>query len=175
MVDEGGKEFEPRAGEIRLSADPAAMPGDAHIVFIGKVHSPWKSRADCPKNMAQARDRRGAGSVELFADYRPGLAGLSRFSHVVLISWFDRSPRDLIVQAPRHASEPRGTFALRSPVRPNPMGLHIARIVDIDEGAGVIGIDAIDLIDGTPIVDIKPYFPSIDSFPDATRPGEGGR
>ena len=87
----------------------------------------------------------------------------------MLLSWFDRSRRDLILQNPRHVDAPRGTFSLRSPVRPNPIGMHIARLVSLDADKGVIGIDAIDLLDGTPIIDVKPYFASIDSFPDAAK------
>jgi tRNA (Thr-GGU) A37 N-methylase len=66
---------------------------------------------------------------------------------------------------PRHADAPRGTFSLRSPVRPNPIGLHLVRIVAIDRITGIIGIDAIDVLDGTPLVDIKPHFASVDAPP----------
>ena len=160
---------ERREGEAALDFDPAELPGDGHIVFIGRVSSPWKSRDECPKNMADARETGKTASVTIDAPYRPGLAGLERFSHVVLLSWFDRSRRDLILQNPRHVDVPRGTFSLRSPVRPNPIGMHIARLVSLDADKGLIGIDAIDLLDGTPIVDVKPYFASIDSFPDAAK------
>lgn len=162
-----------RAGETALRFDPAEMPADAHLVFIGRILSPWKKRADCPKNMAQARlaDRRA--QLELLAPYRPGLAGLDGFSHVTILTWLDRSPRDLIVQKPRHAERPKGVFALRSPARPNPVGLHVARILGIDHAAGRIELDAIDVLDGTPVIDLKPYFASIDAFPDAARPQSG--
>ena len=160
---------ERREGEAALDFDPAELPGDGHIVFIGRVSSAWKSRDECPKNMADARETGKTASVTIDAPYRPGLAGLERFSHVVLLSWFDRSRRDLILQNPRHVDAPRGTFSLRSPVRPNPIGMHIARLVSLDADKGVIGIDAIDLLDGTPIIDVKPYFASIDSFPDAAK------
>lgn len=170
MTDENGPEWGKRPGEIALDADPGAMEADAHLVFLGRVRSPWKRREDCPKNMAQARERGLGATIELLPAYRPGLRGLSGFSHVVVLTWFDRSARDLILQAPRHAPEPRGTFALRSPVRPNPVGLHVARLVAVDEAAGLLSLDAIDVLDGTPVIDIKPYFASIDAFPDAERP-----
>ena len=160
---------ERREGETTLDFDPAELRGDGHIVFIGRVSSPWKSRDECPKNMADARETGKTASVSIDAPYRRGLAGLERFSHVVLLSWFDRSRRDLILQNPRHVDAPRGTFSLRSPVRPNPIGMHIVRLVLLDADKGVIGIDAIDLLDGTPIIDVKPYFASIDSFPDAAK------
>ena len=160
---------EKRDGEAALEFDPAELPGDSHVVFIGNVSSPWKSRNTCPKNLADARATGKAASVTIDSTYRPGLAGLERFSHIVLLSWFDRSRRDLITQNPRHAETPRGTFALRSPVRPNPVGLHVVRLVSLDVETGVIEIDAIDLLDGTPIIDVKPYFASIDSVPDAAK------
>jgi tRNA-Thr(GGU) m(6)t(6)A37 methyltransferase TsaA len=159
---------EAREGEEALEFDPGALPGDGHVVFIGRLNSPWKSRDECPKNMADARKLGKPASVEIDARYRRGLQGLERFSHVVLLTWLDRSRRDLIIQNPRHAEAPRGTFSLRSPVRPNPVGLHVAKLVSLDVENGLIGIDAIDALDGTPIIDVKPYFASIDSVPDAT-------
>ena len=161
-----------REGERQLPFDPAAMPADAGLVFIGKVRSPWIERSECPKNMAAARERGRPASVEIAEPYREGLEGLSGFSHVVILTWLDRSDRDLIVQFPRHATAPRGTFALRSPARPNPIGLHVARIVSVEVVAGIVGLDAIDVLDATPVVDIKPYYASIDAFADATRPSE---
>ncbi|MBO6716870.1 MAG: tRNA (N6-threonylcarbamoyladenosine(37)-N6)-methyltransferase TrmO [Rhizobiaceae bacterium] len=159
---------EAREGEEALDFDPGALPGDGKIVFIGRLNSPWKSRDECPKNMADARKLGRPASVAIDTLYRRGLTGLERFSHVILLTWLDRSQRDLIIQNPRHASEPRGTFSLRSPVRPNPIGLHVAQLVSLDIDSGILGIDAIDALDGTPVIDVKPYFPSIDSIPDAT-------
>lgn len=162
-----------REGETALDFDPAEMEGDARIVFIGRVRSPWTSREDCPKNMREARERGVQASVEIDAPYRDGLAGLERASHVVLLTWFDRAARNLIVQKPRHAPKASGTFALRSPVRPNPIGLHVARLASLDRATGLLTLDAIDVLDGTPLVDLKPYFASVDSVPDAVmRPTE---
>lgn len=160
---------ERRDGERALGFDPAELPGDGHVVFIGRVSSPWKSRDECPKNMADARETGKTASLVVDEPYRAGLAGLERFSHIVLLSWFDRSRRNLIVQNPRHAGAPRGTFSLRSPVRPNPVGMHVAKLVSLDIETGILEIDAIDLLDGTPVIDIKPYFASIDSMPDAAK------
>jgi tRNA-Thr(GGU) m(6)t(6)A37 methyltransferase TsaA len=160
--------FEKRDGEISLATDPAAMPPDGHIVFIGRIRSPWKSRGDCPKNMAAARERGLAATVEVGEAFRPGLEGLGGASHVIILSWFHHAPRNLIVQKPRHATEPKGVFALRSPARPNPVGLHVAKLIALDVAAGLLTLDAIDVLDGTPVIDIKPYFASIDAFPDAT-------
>ena len=79
----------------------------------------------------------------------------------------DKARRDLIVQAPRHADGLRGTFALRSPVRPNPVSMSAVRITALDMDAGVLGIDATDAFDGTPVVDIKPMLDTVDIPPPA--------
>lgn len=159
--------FTTREGEVQLADDPATQPGDGHVVFIGRIRSPWTSRQDCPKNMAAAREKGGGGSVEIALPFRAGLAGLEAASHVVLLSWLHHAPRNLIVQKPRHAEIAKGTFALRSPARPNPVGLHIARLIALDGDSGILTLDAIDVLDGTPLIDVKPYFASTDSIPDA--------
>ncbi|CAG0995505.1 MAG: tRNA (N6-threonylcarbamoyladenosine(37)-N6)-methyltransferase TrmO [Rhizobiaceae bacterium] len=166
--------FETREGEVKLAGNPGAGAGDGRVVFIGRIRSPWTDRAECPKNMSAAR---AAGRpAELIVDeaYRRGLEGLDGVSHIVILTWLHHSPRDLIVQKPRHAAAARGVFALRSPARPNPVGLHVTRLVGLDRDRGTLTLDAIDVLDGTPVIDIKPYMPSIDAFPDATRPTADG-
>lgn len=160
--------MEQREGEIALPFDPGTN-SDAAIVFIGQVRSPWHERAACPKNMTAARETGQGASLHINEPYRPGLDGLERASHAIVLTWFDRSARNLIVQKPRHAGAPSGVYALRSPARPNPIGLHICRILNLNHQTGVVELDAIDVLDGTPLVDIKPYFASTDSFPDAVR------
>ncbi|HEY6630093.1 MAG TPA: tRNA (N6-threonylcarbamoyladenosine(37)-N6)-methyltransferase TrmO [Rhizobiaceae bacterium] len=162
--------FEQREGETALADDPATTAADAGLVFIGRIRSPWKTRADCPRNMAAARATGQAATIEIEPQFRPGLDGLAGTSHIVVLSWLGFAPRNLIVQKPRHAAQAKGVFALRSPARPNPVGLHVARLVSLDAGAGLLSIDAIDVLDGTAVVDLKPYFASIDSFPDALPP-----
>jgi tRNA-Thr(GGU) m(6)t(6)A37 methyltransferase TsaA len=167
--------FGMRGGETALAFDPAQMDGDARIVFIGRVRSPWTTRQDCPKNVREARERgdaRGA-TVEIDAPYRAGLMGIASASHVILLTWLDFAPRNLIVQKPRHATEAKGVFALRSPARPNPVGLHTVRLLGLDATAGLLSIDAIDVLDGTPLIDMKPHFASVDAVPDATIPRGG--
>lgn len=159
---------EKREGEVELARNPADLPPDGHVVFIGRVRSPWITREECPKNMARARERGMPASVEVAPDYRPGLAGLEGASHVAILTWLDRSARNLIVQKPRHAPHPKGVFALRSPARPNPVGLHIASLIGVDVHAGILTLDAIDVLDKTPVIDIKPYYASTDAVPEAT-------
>jgi tRNA-Thr(GGU) m(6)t(6)A37 methyltransferase TsaA len=166
--------FPPREGETALAFDPANAEGDASVVFIGRVRSPWTTREDCPKNMAAAREAGGGGLVEIDAAYRPGLAGLAGISHVILLTWLHHSPRNLILQKPRHAAEAKGVFALRSPARPNPVGVHVVRLTGLDVAAGMLRLEAVDVLDGTPLIDVKPYFASTDSVPEAVRPGSAG-
>jgi tRNA-Thr(GGU) m(6)t(6)A37 methyltransferase TsaA len=160
--------FERREGEESLAFDPAAMPADGHVVFIGRIDSAWTKREDCPKNMRAARETGKPAAVFIDAPYRPGLRGLGTASHVIVLTWLHHSPRDLIVQKPRHAAEAKGVFALRTPVRPNPVGLHVARLLSLDVEEGKLGLEAIDALDGTPVIDIKPYFASVDSVSEAT-------
>jgi tRNA-Thr(GGU) m(6)t(6)A37 methyltransferase TsaA len=157
-----------RPGELALDVDPAASAGDAHVTFIGCLRTGWTSRASAPKNPREARDRGGGARIELDPPYRAGLQGLERYSHAIVLYWMHEARRDLIVQAPKHRPEPCGVFALRSPVRPNPIALAVVRILSIDAAAGIIEVDAIDCLDRTPLLDIKPYRPTIDAVPKAT-------
>lgn len=166
--------FEIREGEERLPFDPATRATDAGLVFIGRVESPWTRREDCPKNMREAGEKGGGARVVLDPAYRAGLRGLDGHSHAILLTWLDRSPRDLIVQRPRHATAATGVFALRSPVRPNPVGVHVVRLRSVDATAGLVDLEAVDVLDGTPLIDIKPYFASTDSVPEASRPTRNG-
>ena len=157
-----------RPGEIALPFDPATSGGDAHVVFIGRIRTAWTSRPQAPKNAREARERGLSAHIEVEAPYRAGLDGLERFSHAIALYWMHEARRDLIVQAPKHSPVPRGVFGLRSPLRPNPIALAVVRILSIDAASGRIEIDAIDCLDGTPLLDIKPYLPSVDAVPEAT-------
>ena len=155
----------PRAGEVALPFDPGAA-GPLTLHPIGRVRSPW-GPGDCPKNLREARERGGSFALEIDADFRAGLAGLAPGGAVVLLYWTGLARRDLIVQAPSHAPEPRGVFALRSPARPNPVALAVTRITTLDAATGRVGVEAVDAFDGTPLLDIKPWLPSVDVPPGA--------
>jgi tRNA-Thr(GGU) m(6)t(6)A37 methyltransferase TsaA len=148
-----------RDGEIAVEL-PAKT--DASLYFIGRIRTPWKRREECPKN---ARESDAVCTVELDPRWAPGLQGLESATHVVLLYWMNQARRDLVVQSPRHYAEQRGTFALRSPARPNPIALSVARLLRVDgHKLAVVGVDCLD---DTPLLDVKPYFASTDSVPDA--------
>ncbi len=152
-----------RPGEISIALPPAT---DAGLMFIGRIRTPWPTPADCPKNSAARAEVEA--TIDLDARFADGLRGLDLYSHAVVLYWLDRSARDLIVQAPGHLAGPRGVFALRSPVRPNPIGLSVVEVLRV-EGKRVV-IRRIDCCDGTPVIDIKPYLASIDAVPEARKP-----
>jgi len=154
----------PRDGEELLPFDPAEGDGP-RVAFIGRVRSPWRPDGEHPKNIRKAREMGGAARIELDPAYAPGLKGLSAGQYVIVVYWMDRARRDLLVQNPRHVEAPRGTFSLRSPNRPNPIALSSVVITDLDLEAGRIGIDAIDCLDGTPLVDLKPWLETVDIPP----------
>ena len=122
------------------SDDPYALRGgeavvelpagfDAALYYIGRIRTPWNRREDCPKN---GRESDALCTVELDPRWAEGLSGLETVSHVMLLYWMDKARRDLVLQSPRHYTERRGTFALRSPARPNPIAVSVARLVRID-------------------------------------------
>jgi tRNA-Thr(GGU) m(6)t(6)A37 methyltransferase TsaA len=153
------------AAGLRNGEVAAALPGtsDAALYYIGRIRTPWMRRQDCPKN---GRESDAVCTVELDPRWTPALAGLESVSHVVLLYWMDKARRDLVVQSPRHYAECRGTFALRSPARPNPIALAVVRLLGIAGNAlQVVGLDCLD---DTPLLDIKPYFVSTDCVPEAS-------
>ena len=155
-----------RSGEVALPFDPARVADDARLQVIGRLRSPW-SRGNCPKNLREARDRGGQFTAEIAAPFRPGLVGLTAGQAVILLYWTGLARRDLIVQSPAHRDGPTGVFALRSPARPNPVALAAVRLLAIDPDAGLLTLDALDAFDGTPLLDVKPWLPTVDIPPDA--------
>ena len=156
-----------REGEVAVEL-PAGF--DASLYYIGRIHTPWKRREDCPKN---PRETDAVCTVVLDPRWVAGLQGLETVSHVVVLYWMDRARRDLVLQAPHHYAELRGTFALRSPVRPNPIAVSVARLVGI--AGNTLSVVGLDCVDGTPLLDLKPYFAWTDSVPDAAVGWHAGR
>ena len=142
------RENEIRVGEVAVEPPSAA---DAGLVFIGTIHSPWTSRLETPR---QGRDDGPACRIEVFDPWVEALEGLQRFERIEVLYWLHLSRRDLVRQSPRNDGTTRGTFALRSPVRPNPIATSIATLEGID-GANLT-VRGLDCIDGTPLLDLKP-------------------
>jgi tRNA-Thr(GGU) m(6)t(6)A37 methyltransferase TsaA len=155
-----------RPGEIRAEIDPAAVSGDARLLFIGRARTPWKTRDDCPKNLRDARERGGRAWIEIDAPWRRGLSDLKSGSAVIVVTWLDQARRDLLIQAPRHSTKLASVFSLRTPVRPNPLGLHVVGLLGCDPESGRLEIDALDCLDQTPVLDIKPWRAGVDIPPD---------
>jgi tRNA-Thr(GGU) m(6)t(6)A37 methyltransferase TsaA len=148
-----------RPGEVAIEL-PANF--DAGVYFVGRIHTPWQRREECPKN---ARESDAVCTIEVDPRYAAALKDIETSSHLLVLYWMDKARRDLVLQAPRHYDTQRGTFALRSPVRPNPIAASVVKLVGVDgPRLSVIGLDCLD---GTPLIDIKPYFASVDAVPDA--------
>ena len=136
------------------------------LLTIGHAETPW-SRGACPKNMRAARDSGQAAALVVGTAFQAGLTGIERATHLILVGWFADAERDVLVQHPRHLPAAQGCFALRTPVRPNPIGVSIVRLTGVDTARGRLMLDALDWFDGTPLLDIKPYYPSTDMIADA--------
>ena len=149
-----------RPGEV---AAPLPDAFDAGLYFIGRIRTPWTERAQCPKNASESD---AVCTVEVDTRWAAALADVETCSHLVLLYWMHEARRDLVVQVPRHYGRGRGSFALRSPVRPNPIALSVVRLLGVEETR--LSVQGLDCLDGTPLLDIKPYFSSVDAVPEAT-------
>jgi tRNA-Thr(GGU) m(6)t(6)A37 methyltransferase TsaA len=146
-------------GEVATTLSDAF---DAGLYFIGRISTPWARREDCPKN---ARESDAVCTIEVEQRYAPALAGVESCTHLLVLYWMHQARRDLVLQVPRHYGKQRGTFALRSPVRPNPIAASVVKLVAV-EGLRLFVV-GLDCLDGTPLLDIKPYFASTDAVADA--------
>ena len=124
---------------------------DAGLIFIGVIRTPWTDRMDCPR---QGRHDGPVCRIEIFEPWAEALSGIENYDRIEVLYWLHRSRRDIILQSPRSDGTTRGTFSLRSPVRPNPIGTSLVRLVGI-EGA-ILLVRGLDCLDGTPLIDLKP-------------------
>lgn len=143
-----GRENEVRAGEVTVEPPPAT---DAGLVFVGRIRTPWVTRAETPR---QGQPDGPVCRLEIFDPWKPALQGLQRYENIEVIYWLHLSRRDIVQQVPKSSGRSHGTFALRSPVRPNPIGTSIVKLVGI-EGSTVL-VRGLDCLDETPLLDIKP-------------------
>jgi tRNA-Thr(GGU) m(6)t(6)A37 methyltransferase TsaA len=142
------RQNELREGELAVEAPKAR---DAGLVFIGRIRTPWSSRVDTPR---QGRHDGPVCRLEIFEPWVPALKGVDFYSHLEVIYWLHQSRRDLVLQSPKDNRSTRGTFSLRSPQRPNPIGTSIVKLVGV-EGSTVF-VRGLDCLDETPLIDLKP-------------------
>ena len=131
---------------------------------IGIIRTPFKERKEVPRQAALVRHVEAV--VELDPEYEEGLSDLEGFSHIILLTHLHLSEGFSLRARPPVDTEVRGLFAIRSPRRPNPIGFSVVRLEKI-EGTR-LHIRGADMVDGTPLLDIKPYIPRTDSWPEAT-------
>ncbi len=137
-----------RPGEIAVEHRQAS---DASLQYIGCIHAPWPRREDCPRQ----GDLDGPEcQIEVFQPWDQALAGLEPQCSLEVLYWLHQSRRNLVLQCPRGRDQRLGTFALRSSVRPNPIGSSIAELIGIE--GRVLRVRGLDCLDGTPLLDLKP-------------------
>ena len=128
---------------------------------IGTVHSPYREKAEAP---IQPRYSSEPGQVEIFPEFADGLRGLEGFSHIWVIFVFHRSEGYELHVRPYLDEEKKGVFACRAPRRPNPIGISLVKLESIDNN--ILNISGLDMLDGSPVLDIKPHVVDFDEFPD---------
>jgi tRNA (adenine37-N6)-methyltransferase len=136
-----------RPGEVAVEL-PAQT--DAEVYFIGVIHTPWETRRDCPKR----GDPEGpVCTIVVDERWRQGLTGIAGHKRLQVLYWMDKARRDLVLQTPFQRPT-MGTFALRSPVRPNPIASSMVDLIGVD--GNTLQVRGLDCLDGTPLIDLKP-------------------
>jgi tRNA-Thr(GGU) m(6)t(6)A37 methyltransferase TsaA len=133
---------------------------------IGTLHTPWNTIAACPRNGRQP-DPAPVCTASVRPEFVDGLGSLDGFSHLILLYWLGSAASPQLTFTPPFDPQPRGIFATRAPFRPTPIGLSVVAFDGFD-GPGVLTVRYLDCMDGTPLLDIKPYLPTTDSEPAAS-------
>ena len=138
----------PRPGEVAIVQPVGA---DAGVYFIGTIRTPWRTREECPK--------RGSSdgpvcSIVVDERWREALTDIAQHRRIQVLYWMHQARRDLVLQTPFRTGRTTGTFALRSPVRPNPIASSVVDLLDV-EGT-TLRVRGLDCLDGTPLIDLKP-------------------
>ena len=128
---------------------------------VGIIHSPFKEIEDMPIQPTGASGIQAI--VEVFPEFAEGLRDLEGFSHIILLYHFHRVQESRLTVTPFLDSQPRGVFATRAPKRPNPIGLSIVKLLGVEQS--ILHVENVDILDGTPLLDIKPYVPEFDQHP----------
>ena len=124
------------------------------LQFIGIIHSGLKNKEDCP---LQEHENAPGATIEIFPEFREGIKDIKEGTEMILLTWLHAADRSVITCVPRrnYGSPEIGVFSTRSPDRPNPIGMHTVRVLSIDENK-MIKVDALEVLDQTPLIDIKP-------------------
>jgi len=133
---------------------------------IGFLSTPWRTLGECPRNGRQP-DPAPECHAHVLPAFVPGLLALEGFSHLIVLYWLDRAGQAALQFSPPFDGNPRGVFATRAPWRPNPIGLSVVAFDGFAE-PGRLRLRYLDCVDGTTLLDIKPYLPSTDAEPDAS-------
>lgn len=141
------------------------IKGEVKIVPIGIIHTPFSINDRLPRQGSFSEETEG--HVQLNMKFVDGLLDLNTFTHAILVFHFHESDFSELIQKPKRDNKPHGVFATRTPQRPSGIGTTTVRIKSVKEN--IIEFYGADMIDGTPLLDIKPYIPDIDSYPDAGR------
>ena len=127
---------------------------------IGIIHSPYKSSGEAPR---QGRYSEEQMELELYERFVDGLKDIERSTHLIVLHWLHRAGRDLLQVKTPHRGKVRGVFACRSPVRPNPIAFNVVRLIRREENR--LLVQGLDALDGSPLIDLKPYLSDLDSIP----------
>ena len=131
---------------------------------IGVLHSAYTDPMQTP---IQSGFSKGQGTIELFPEFADGLDQIGSFSHLILITRLHKAPSEMLVETPMvDGGMPHGIFATRHMCRPNRIGFSVVKLLSLKDN--LLAIEGADLLDGTPVLDIKPYIPAFDSVPDAS-------
>lgn len=131
---------------------------------IGKINSPYRTKKECPIQPIYAQEARG--KIEVFEEYTDGLKDIESFSHIYILYLFDRAGDIQLVRPTFLDDTPHGIYASRHPCRPNGIGMSIVRLEKVHEN--IVEVSGLDVLDNTPLLDIKPYIPKFDIIESAS-------
>jgi tRNA-Thr(GGU) m(6)t(6)A37 methyltransferase TsaA len=137
---------------------------EQRLVSIGTARTPYKTRQDAPR---QGRTENSLSTLEILPGFEPGLDGVEKFTHLIILYWQHMGDRNKFRTTTPSGPEVRGVFATRSPNRPNPIGLCVVELVE--RRGRALTVRGMDAVEGSAILDIKPYIPDLDSLPHADR------
>ena len=137
-----------RPGEVAVELPPAT---DAGVYFIGRIHTPWRQRGECPKRGSTDGP---VCTIVLDERWRAALTNLADHERIQVLYWMHQARRDLVLQTPLRTGRTTGSFALRSPARPNPIASSVVELVNVD--GLILHVRGLDCLDGTPLIDLKP-------------------